>query len=384
MNLLIHDLTPEEWASAADAYKDWTVVSDTGVIRPCIGCFCCWTGGSGECVFKDGYHRMGALIHEADEVVVMSRYTYGGFSSFVKNVFDRSLGYVLPEFETAYGEMHHQKRYPEDKPVTFRFRGPAFSEEDREKAREYVSAVCRNLRGVVKDVIFDEISAEEAISDERAVNEKRPSDSGEPSARSGILLINCSLRGAGSNTGVFLEKLQKDLGSSPETVSLSSDKSPREIAESVSRARTVVLGVPLYVDGFPSQAIRLMEEVKKTGAGRGCRLYAVVNNGLYESRQNVNLLNMIKDFCADNGFLYRGAVAIGAGEVVGTLMRGGGRSLWPARNAGLSLARLARAILKSKETGDIYADTFLFPRRLYILIANTNWQRLKKKKGALH
>ena len=136
MNLLIHDLSAAEWAHVADNYEDWTVVADTGGIRPCRGCFHCWVSGTGVCAVKDGYENMGQLIHEADEVVVMSRYTYGGFSSFVKNVFDRSLGYVLPEFETAFGEMHHQKRYAEDKPVTFVFRGTGLTEEDKRKIRE--------------------------------------------------------------------------------------------------------------------------------------------------------------------------------------------------------------------------------------------------------
>ncbi|MBP5749843.1 MAG: flavodoxin family protein, partial [Firmicutes bacterium] len=81
MKLLIHDLSPAEWEKISDNYQDWTVVSDTGAIRPCIGCFRCWTDGSGDCAFQDGYERMGALIHEADELTVMSRYTYGGFSS---------------------------------------------------------------------------------------------------------------------------------------------------------------------------------------------------------------------------------------------------------------------------------------------------------------
>ena len=50
-------------------------------------------------MIRDGYERMGALIHKAEEVVVISEYTYGGLSPFVKNVFDRSISFVLPFFE---------------------------------------------------------------------------------------------------------------------------------------------------------------------------------------------------------------------------------------------------------------------------------------------
>ena len=369
MNLLIHDLAAAEWESIADKYKDWNVISDTGTIRPCIGCFRCWTGGTGACVFQDGYHRMCALIHEADEMVVMSKYTYGGFSSFVKSVFDRCIGYVLPEFETAYGEMHHQKRFPEDKPVTFIFRGTDLSEADKNKARKYVDAVCRNLRGSVKEVVFNESTREE-----RSV--AAPCEETE---RSGILMINCSLRGKGSNTGVFLRRLQSRLNAHADAAGLLLDKELNRIAEAISKAETVVFGAPLFVDGLPASALKLMEKVNALGSGDGCKLFAVVHNGLYESSQNVNMLSMIKDFCAENGFLYRGGTAIGASELVGTLMRSSGFSLWPARSAKRCLDRLAKAINEDARIDDIYADPFLFPRWLYIKIANSNWQRLKRK-----
>ncbi|MBO6159201.1 MAG: flavodoxin family protein [Firmicutes bacterium] len=276
MNLLIHDLSASEWAQAADEYKNWTVLSDTGAIRPCIGCFNCWVSGTGECIFKDGFHQMCALIHEADEMVVMSRYTYGGFSSFVKNVWDRSIGYVLPEFETAYGEMHHQKRFPQDRPVTFRFRGTNLSDQEKEKARKYVAAVCRNLRGIVKEVIFDEIESEEPAGtavDEATQNKDIP-------RWTSTLFINDSLGGEGSNTDIFLKRLQRDLGSSEDIISLSVKDDPEKIAESISKASVIVLGAPLYVDGLPSSVLRFMEKVKKQNAKSECRLYALVNNGL--------------------------------------------------------------------------------------------------------
>ena len=368
MKLLIHDYPPEKQAEIAARYKDWAIISDTGNIRPCIGCFRCWTSGTGKCVFKDGYENMCSLIHDAEEMVVVSRYTYGGFSGFVKNVFDRCIGYVLPEFETAYGEMHHKRRFPEEKPVTFCFRGTGLTEEDKEKARRYVAAVCRNLRGKVKDVIFEESSAEEKAEPSPRQAEKR----------SGILLVDGSLRGKRSNTNVFLKRLQADLKGSADLISLSSCPDLEIVAEAVSRAETVVLGVPLYVDGLPAPVLRLMETIKECRAGDQCRLYAVVNNGLYESRQNVNLLSMIRDWCADAGFLYRGSLAIGAGEVMGTLMRDSRHVLWPAHNVLSGLSRLAAAIDAVEETETIYADAYLFPRWLYILIANVNWQRLKR------
>ncbi|MBQ7223302.1 MAG: flavodoxin family protein [Erysipelotrichaceae bacterium] len=123
MKLLIHDLSDEQFQKFRTEYSDWHIISDNGLIRPCIGCFSCWNRTPGKCVVKDGYDDMGYLVHQAEEIRIISRYTYGGFSGFVKNVIDRCLGYVLPQFEITEGETHHQKRYDEDKPFTFIFYG---------------------------------------------------------------------------------------------------------------------------------------------------------------------------------------------------------------------------------------------------------------------
>lgn len=363
MNLLIHDYSKEQWNKVKDNYDGWDVVFDDGNIHPCIGCFHCWISGTGKCIQKDGYENMGERIHNAEEVVICSKYTYGGFSAFVKNVFDRCIGYVLPEFEVAYGEMHHQKRYDEDKPVTFIFRGHHLTLEEKMQAREYVTALCRNLRGHVKDVVFIEENAEPII--------KQPSVK-----RSGTLLINCSLRKERSNTGLLLKELQKDLGNGA-LIELSFKTDFNKFAEQIRQAETVVLGMPLYVDGLPSSAIRLLDAIQ--GSVDGCNIYLVVNNGLYESKQNINLIHMVQSFCKASDATYKGTLAVGAGEVVGTLMRQK-HPLWPAKNATDSVQKLS-AIIKKKETfTETFADTKAFPRWLYILIANTNWQRLKKEK----
>ena len=107
MKLLIHDLKDED-IKAFGEFEGWETVSDDGTIKPCVGCFCCWHKDPGQCIVRDGYENMGALIHRAEEVCVISRYTYGGFSGFVKNVFDRSLGYVLPQLTLAGTETHHK------------------------------------------------------------------------------------------------------------------------------------------------------------------------------------------------------------------------------------------------------------------------------------
>jgi multimeric flavodoxin WrbA len=66
MNLVIHDMNEEEWNEVSEQYRGWEVISDNGSIKSCVGCFGCWVREPGQCVIKDGYDRMGALIHNAD------------------------------------------------------------------------------------------------------------------------------------------------------------------------------------------------------------------------------------------------------------------------------------------------------------------------------
>ena len=64
MNLVIHDLKAEEWEKIHRDYEGWNVISDQETIQPCVGCFSCWNKTPGQCVIKDGYEHMGALLHE--------------------------------------------------------------------------------------------------------------------------------------------------------------------------------------------------------------------------------------------------------------------------------------------------------------------------------
>ena len=213
MNLLIHDLNEAEWNKVAQDYQGWEVISDDGSIRPCVGCFGCWTKTPGECVIRDGYERMGALIHKAEEVVVISKFTYGGLSPFVKNVFDRSISYVLPFFEIINGEMHHKSRYPEQKPITFIFRGSGLSENDKKLARSYVKAACTNLHGIIKDIRFEECDAPVTVKTEQEI--------GSDKAAKGTILLNCSLRADVSNSKKLLDALSVNISGNTESINLS-------------------------------------------------------------------------------------------------------------------------------------------------------------------
>ena len=370
MGLLIHDLSPEEWAKVSRDYDGWDIVTDNGNIRPCVGCFSCWNRDPGRCAIKDGYDNMGVRIHHADEVVVISRYTYGGFSGSVKNVFDRCLGYVLPQFEIAGGETHHQKRYDEDKPFTFIFYGHKLSEDEKNSAVRYVTAVCANIRGHVNDVIFRE--CEEIPVPERT--------GGRASGRT--VLLNGSMRNRDGNSAKLAKQLAARLDKEAEFVDLKDwMKDLPGLVKKLEDAPAIVFCIPLYVDGLPSQVIRLMETFRKEYRGSRKKIYVLANMGLYESSQLVNLFSAVTQWSRKMDFEYCGGLGLSAGELMGGLMEMIPFGKGPIKKAAEGMDLLARAINSESKTYDIYAEPKGFPKWLFIQIANTSWDRTARKNG---
>ena len=371
MGLVIHDLTPEEWERVSRDYDGWTVVSDRGTIRPCTGCFGCWNRTPGKCLIPDGYENMGELIRRADVVTVISRCTFAGFSGFVKNVFDRCLGYVLPQFEVVGGETHHKKRYDEDKPWTFVFCGGAPTEEEKESARRYVKAVCANIRGHVREVRF--------IGDGRAAE---PAARAAPGGPGKVLLLNGSMRHRTGNSAALSRELASSLHRETRTLPLTPylGRFP-ELLPAVEECTDLVLCLPLYVDGLPSQVIRFMEWMCSEYRGGAKRVYLLANMGLYETGQLENLFSAVRLWCTAMDFPYCGGLGVGAGEVVGVLMRSLPFGLGPTRAAARGTKRLAKAVDAGVRTEDIFAGLTAFPRSLFIHIANRSWNAAAKKNG---
>ena len=161
MNLIIHDLSKEQWEALAFPLKEETkIIDNSGKIKKCMGCFGCWLKTPGRCVIPDEYQRMGELAAKAEELTIISKCSFGSYSSFVKNVLDRSISYVLPFFEIREGEMHHRKRYDNQFLMRVIFYGSDITEEEKETAKELVKANAVNLHGKVKAVLFVESAAQ--------------------------------------------------------------------------------------------------------------------------------------------------------------------------------------------------------------------------------
>jgi multimeric flavodoxin WrbA len=154
MRLIIHDLTPEQENSLLTTDDNTRVIADDGSIRPCVGCFGCWIKSPGKCVIRDRYADIGSLLGHCDELVLVSRCCYGGFSPFVKNVLDRSISQLLPYFTIRNGEMHHTMRYPHALRVRAYFYADGIPEQDKARARSLMQANAINYCADVEKVEF--------------------------------------------------------------------------------------------------------------------------------------------------------------------------------------------------------------------------------------
>lgn len=154
MNILIHDLSDEQFQELfPKANNDIYIISDTGTIRHCIGCFGCWIKTPGKCVLKDGYDNMGELLSRSEKLTIISQCFYGCYSPFVKNVLDRSIPWMLPFFKIKNNETHHKRRYQNNIQLAVYFYGEITAEE-RETVKKLVKANCANFYVRNYEILF--------------------------------------------------------------------------------------------------------------------------------------------------------------------------------------------------------------------------------------
>ena len=156
MKLILHDLTEEQLRiSGIDSLSEefYQLIPCLEIDRYCIGCFGCWLKTPGRCVIKDRFQNMGETLAKVDGLILLSKATFGSYSSAVKNVLDRSISYVEPFFEIRNGEMHHKERYYKDLTISAVFYGD-MSDGEKETAKSLVKANAVNLNGDIGFVRF--------------------------------------------------------------------------------------------------------------------------------------------------------------------------------------------------------------------------------------
>lgn len=151
-----------------------------------------------------------------------------------------------------------------------------------------------------------------------------------------------------------------------------------EIISGIKKCDTIVLAFPLYVDSPTSGTLRFFEYIKDNNIDiSGKNLYAIINCGFLEAKQNDVARDIVKLFCTNNNINYMGCIRIGAGVIIGKkkvslLYKLVSISYY------FKINKFKRAILNSN-CADIATTIHPVPKWLYVLIANLSFNSERKK-----
>ena len=91
------------------------------------------------------------------------------------------------------------------------------------------------------------------------------------------------------------------------------DKTKNEIYNS----DILIFIFPLYVDGIPSNLLKLLVKFEKENVIRPeTKIYCIVNNGFYEGKQNFLTLLHMKNWCKKVNAKWGQGIGIGSGELL--------------------------------------------------------------------
>lgn len=196
--------------------------------------------------------------------------------------------------------------------------------------------------------------------------------------------VNGSPKGKEGCSYYLLEELEKHLGSEQEAFIINTNK-PKEYEELYKTCLTcdsLVISFPLYVDGMPSHLIRFMEgllQFSKMSPKKDILVYAISNNGFYESIQNKLALQMVEIWCEKAGFTWGMGLGVGSGPMLQSIKNvpmGSG----PKKSLGKALEHFASVIRNTDKRENVYIN-LNFPRFAYLQMVHLSWRYEAKKNG---
>ena len=154
-----------------------------------------------------------------------------------------------------------------------------------------------------------------------------------------------------------------------------------KIKNQIYNSDVLIFLFPLYVDGIPSNLLKLLVEFEKKKVIKyRTKIYCIVNNGFYEGKQNQLAILQIKNWCEKVKARWGQGIGVGAGELLPYLKKyplGQG----PLKNLGKVLDKFSANILTLKSDEDIYINPSWL-RSLYFLQGSISWI-LKGRKNNL-
>ncbi|WP_294372241.1 flavodoxin family protein [uncultured Clostridium sp.] len=156
--LLIHDLSKNIETQLIPYLRSDTKIFSQEIsnIHPCLGCFKCWIKTPGRCVIKDDYTELPKYILQNNTYVCISAIKYGCYSPYIKNIIDRSIGFLLPFFRFVKGDIHHSLRYKNIPRLVFIAYGNDITEDEKQTFYDLAYANSINYEADKFEVLFAE------------------------------------------------------------------------------------------------------------------------------------------------------------------------------------------------------------------------------------
>lgn len=189
------------------------------------------------------------------------------------------------------------------------------------------------------------------------------------------VLINGSPKINKSNSSYFLNILNEQLKDST-IFSLKTNKH-EEILTNIVKNETIVLAFPLYIDSPTSITLEFLDYIfdKKINL-ENKNLYAIINCGFREAKQNRTATNIIKNWCNKTKVNYKGSILIGAGEIVGKK-----KYQLITKKAMTQFLKFCSYVKTNDSLEDIEVTMDLLNNKSYVLLANINWNKKCHKNG---
>ena len=130
-----------------------------------------------------------------------------------------------------------------------------------------------------------------------------------------ILLINGSPRAPHSHSKQFASLFRK-FCRVPSDYACITSTNHAALCQRMENYSDVVLVFPLYVDSLPVRLLEFLKSVEAYRLSHRPVVSVVINCGFFEPKQNDVAVDMIRLFCAQNGFSFGSALKIGSGEAV--------------------------------------------------------------------
>jgi multimeric flavodoxin WrbA len=261
--LILHDLSVGDTEALLSPCSSEYILFDAAPpVHHCVGCFGCWIKTPGRCIIADRAADFAGLMAGCDEIIVISRMTFGGLSPGVKAVLDRSIGIVLPHFRdinvrrpaadgaggsgVSVREMHHAKRHDISPDLRYLFYGEDITEDERVTAERLTAANLINFGFGRASAGFFRTAAEcvAALKDADAYD---PATCGVANGASGYVIT--ARRSANAATGIPAgDPIQTAMASDPMQTSKAGDAPERPSAGGGGRAKIA------FINGSPKPA----------------------------------------------------------------------------------------------------------------------------------